>query len=82
MAKPINLDEDGKGGGADLDKNRTPQANFKRLVNKNAIKPKIGDPPGILAINLSYPVPWIFNPCTQFFVFKFKSPVLLSKQWK
>jgi hypothetical protein len=32
----------GRGGGANLDKNRTPQANFKRLVNKNAINPKIG----------------------------------------
>jgi hypothetical protein len=27
---------------------RAPQANFKRLVNKNAIKPKIGDPLAIL----------------------------------
>jgi hypothetical protein len=47
-----------------------PQANFKTLVNKNAIKPKIGGPPpprqfflkaltplGMLAKNR------IFNPC-------------------
>jgi hypothetical protein len=53
---------------------RTPQANFKTLVNKNAIKPKIRGPP--LAIfpeslnpprdfgkNFRYPLPWIFNPC-------------------
>jgi hypothetical protein len=26
-------------------KHWTPQANFKRLVNKNSINPKIGDPP-------------------------------------
>ena len=29
----------GRGGGV------PPQANFKTLVNKNAIKPEIGDPP-------------------------------------
>jgi hypothetical protein len=51
-----------------------PQANFKILVNKNAIKPQIGGPPrqfflkaltplGILAKNIRYPLPWIFNPC-------------------
>jgi len=27
-------------------KHRAPQANFKRLVDKNEIKPKIGDPSG------------------------------------
>jgi hypothetical protein len=27
-------------------KHSTPQENFKSLVNKNAIKPKIGDHPG------------------------------------
>jgi hypothetical protein len=44
------------------------------LVNKNAIKPKIGGPPrefflkaltplGILAKNIRYHLPWIFNLC-------------------
>jgi hypothetical protein len=33
-------EEEGEG------KYRTPQANFKILVNKNAIKPEIGGPPG------------------------------------
>ena len=48
-----------------------PQANYKRLVNKNAIKPKIAGPrwqifPESLdpsGKNLSYPLPWIFNQC-------------------
>jgi hypothetical protein len=45
------------------------QANFKTLVNKNAIKPEIfpeslDHPPlVILAKNIRYPFPWIFNPC-------------------
>jgi len=41
-----------------------PKANFQKRVNKNGIKakffPKSLDPPGK---NLSYPLPWIFNPC-------------------
>jgi hypothetical protein len=55
-----------------------PLANFKRLFNKNAIKPKIGgplaffpeslDPPRDVAKNLSYPLPWIFNPCALAFI--------------
>jgi hypothetical protein len=51
-----------------------PQANFKTLVTKNAMKPEIGGPPhaifpvsldplGILAKNIRYPLPWIFNRC-------------------
>jgi hypothetical protein len=51
-----------------------PQANFKTIVNKNAITLEIGEPPtqfflkaltpqGILAKNIRYPLPWIFNPC-------------------
>jgi hypothetical protein len=63
--------EGGKGEG----KYRTPHANFKTLVNKIAIKPEIGEPPGSFSWkpfpppprdfgkNLSYPLPWIFNPC-------------------
>jgi len=46
----------------------TPLANFKTLVNKNAIKPEIGGPP--LAIypesldpKFKYHLSWIFNPC-------------------
>ncbi len=38
-------------------------SNFKTLVNKNAIKPEIG----ILAKNIRYPLPWIFNPCASMF---------------
>jgi hypothetical protein len=52
----------------------SPQTNFIRLVNKNAIKPKIGRPtwqfflkalpsPRDFGKNLTYPPPWIFNPC-------------------
>jgi hypothetical protein len=34
------------GGGEGKECGTPPQANFKRLVNKIAVKPKIGDPPG------------------------------------
>jgi hypothetical protein len=51
-----------------------PRQIFKKLVNKNAIKPKIGgppqaifpeslDPPRNFGKNIRYPLPWIFNPC-------------------
>jgi hypothetical protein len=64
----------GGGGGRGRVNIIPPQANFKTLVNKNAIKPEIGGPPqaicpetldplGILAKNIRYPLPWIFNPC-------------------
>ncbi len=44
---------------------------FKKLANKNATKPKIGDTPGDfvgkaltpLNKNMSYPLPWILNTC-------------------
>jgi hypothetical protein len=38
---------------------------FKKLVNKNTIKAKIIIPESLdpTCINLSYPLPWIFNPC-------------------
>ena len=40
------------------------EANLKKkLVNKNEIKPKIGNPHVNFGKNLSYPLPWIFNPC-------------------
>jgi hypothetical protein len=57
-------------------KQHPPRQIFEKLVNKNAIKRKIGGPP--LAIfpetldpppprnfgkNIPYPLPWIFNPC-------------------
>jgi hypothetical protein len=56
-------------------KQHPPRQIFEKLVNKNAIKRKIGVPP--LAIfpetlappprnfgrNIPYPLPWIFNPC-------------------
>jgi hypothetical protein len=38
----------GKGEG----KHRTPQENFKRLVNKNAIKTEIGGPHGNFSRNI------------------------------
>jgi hypothetical protein len=55
-----------------------PQANSKTLVDKNALKHEIGgppleifpeslNPPGILAKNIRYPLPWIFNPCASMF---------------
>jgi hypothetical protein len=65
----------GRGGGRGEGKYSTPlRKNFKTLINKNAINPKIGGPPrqfflkaltplGILATNNRYPLPWIFNPC-------------------
>jgi hypothetical protein len=68
----------GGGGGGRGRVNRVPpQANFKTLVNNNAIKPEIGGPPqaifpesldppaplGILAKNIRYPLPWVFNLC-------------------
>jgi hypothetical protein len=52
-----------------------PRQIFEKLVNKNAIKPKIGgppqamfpetlDPPRNFGKNFKYPPPpWIFNPC-------------------
>jgi hypothetical protein len=57
----------GKGEG----KHMIPQANFKRLVNKNAIKPEIGGPPwqfflktltpSEMGKNFIYPLLW--TPC-------------------
>jgi hypothetical protein len=49
----------------------------KKLANKNVIKPKIWNPHGNFVLkaltlsppprdfgkNLSFPLPWIFNPC-------------------
>jgi hypothetical protein len=54
---------------------QAPQANFKTLANKNAIKPQIRgppmaifperlDPPRDFGKNFRYPLPCIFNPCT------------------
>jgi hypothetical protein len=53
-------------------KHRTPQAKFKRLVNKNTIKLEIGRPPWQFFLKalapqgfwqkLELPLPWIFNP--------------------
>jgi hypothetical protein len=51
-----------------------PRQIFEELVNKNAIKRKIGgpslgifpetlDPPRNFGKNIPYPLPWIFNPC-------------------
>jgi hypothetical protein len=58
--------EGGKGTG----KYRTPQANFRTLININAIKPEIGGPSqAIFPESLDPPrdldrhFPWIFNPC-------------------
>jgi hypothetical protein len=56
-------------------KKHPPRQTFEKLVNKNAIKRKIGGPPlaifpetldpplGILAKTSRTPSPWIFNPC-------------------
>jgi hypothetical protein len=55
-------------------KQHPPRQIFEKLVNKNAIKPKIGgppqaifpeslDPPRNFGKNIPYPLPWIFNPC-------------------
>jgi hypothetical protein len=55
-------------------------------VNKNAIKiikseiggtpqvifPESLDPLGILAKNIRYPLPWIFNPCASMILFYIK----------
>ena len=62
----------GEGG----DETAPPRQIFKKLVNKNEIKPKIGRPSPTLAIltesldpprdfgkNIRDPLPWIFNPC-------------------
>ena len=57
-----------------------PRQIFEKLVNKNAIKRKIGgpplaifpetlDPPRNFGKNIPYPLPWIFNPCASMFVF-------------
>jgi hypothetical protein len=65
-------------------KQHPPRQIFEKLVNKNAIKRKIGGPP--LAIfpetldppprnfgkNIPYPLPWIFNPCASM------EPILIS----
>jgi hypothetical protein len=51
-----------------------PRQIFEKLVNKNAIKCKIGgppqaifpetlDPPRNFGKNIPYHLPWIFNPC-------------------
>jgi hypothetical protein len=58
-----------------------PRQILEKLVNKNAIKPKIGgpplvifpetfDPPRDFGKNFKYP-PWIFNPCASMFSFQF-----------
>jgi hypothetical protein len=46
------------------------QIKKKQLSTKNSIKPEIGGPPGNFSKsleppgkNMSYPLPWIFNPC-------------------
>jgi hypothetical protein len=53
-----------------------PQANFKTLANKNAIKLETGGPAWQCFLkaltrnfgkNLSYPLPWIFNPSASLF---------------
>jgi hypothetical protein len=56
-------------------KQHPPRQIFEKLVNKNAIKPKIGGPPQAtfpetldhplrnFGKNIPYPLPWIFNPC-------------------
>jgi hypothetical protein len=56
-------------------KQHPPRQIFEKLVNKNAIKPKIGGPPQAIfpesldppprnfGKNIPYPLPWIFNPC-------------------
>ncbi len=60
-------------------KQHPPRQIFEKLVNKNAIKRKIGGPP--LAIfpetldppprnfgkNIPNPPPWIFNPCASMY---------------
>jgi hypothetical protein len=53
-------------------KQHPPKANFQKLVNKIAIKAKIGDSVEIFPEsldppdkNMSYPLPWIFNPVKQ-----------------
>ncbi len=52
----------GVGWGSGEGKYCTPLANFKTLVNQNAIKPEIGGPPRDFGKNFRYPLPWIFNP--------------------
>ncbi len=63
----------GKGGRGGM-KQHPPRQIFEKLVNKNAIKRKIGgpplaifpetlDPPRNFGKNIPYPLPWIFNPC-------------------
>ncbi len=67
----VIIDAHRGGGGM---KQHTPWQIFEKLVNKNAIKCKIGGPP--LAIfpetldplrnfgkNIPNPLPWIFSPC-------------------
>ncbi len=49
----------GKGGEEGM-KQHPPRQIFEKLVNKNAIKCKIG---GLLAKTSSTPPPWIFNRC-------------------
>ena len=55
-------------------KQHPPRQIFEKLVNKNAIKCKIGGPPWQFFLkpltpprnfdkNIPYPLPWIFNPC-------------------
>jgi hypothetical protein len=68
------------GGGGRVNIVPHPQANFKTLANKNAIKPKIGGPPKaifpesletplrILAKIIWYPLLWIFNPCASMLI--------------
>ncbi len=60
----------GRGRGKWWMKQHPPDKFSKKLVNKNAIKAKIGDTPGNFSgkprapsKNLSYRLPWIFNPC-------------------
>ncbi len=62
------------GEGGKGDETAPPRQIFEKLVNKNAIKPKIGgppqaifpaslDPPRNFGKNIRYPLPWRFNPC-------------------
>jgi hypothetical protein len=72
FAHLIDAHREGGGGRGKGDETAPPRQIFEKLVNKNAIKPKIGGPPGNFVLealnppgfwkNLSYP-PWIFNPC-------------------
>ncbi len=66
-------------GGRGVWNSTPPRQIFEKLVNKNAIKRKIGGPPWQFLLNpltpprnfgknIPYPLPWIFNPCASMFV--------------